>query len=261
MFFKDYFLSIADCLDSKFKGYKYDEQNPADRGELSEIFIKEFLTESLSSNLKIFRGGKIVNIDNTLSAQLDILACANNTITIFKDKGIYPIETVCGVFSVTATLTKQKLYDCIKEFKSIPKENPQFNYFGTINEQTNTEKWKNIFPFKCVWAYSGNISFEWEKILNELVENDPGVKKYLPDLIVVNKIGMIMKTEPESEFNDGKKVGKNFHYIDFVSAAKGQYWISFEHVLSKLYQFSNWQHFVTPNYEAYFNKDIETLND
>lgn len=28
---------------------------------------------------------------------------------IFGDKGIYPIETVYGVFSVTATLTKKKL--------------------------------------------------------------------------------------------------------------------------------------------------------
>src|ERR1051326_7822146 len=130
MFFKDYFLSLADVLDARFIGHQRAGQNPADIGELCEWFIKEFLDEALSSNLKIIRGGKIVNIQGKESNQLDVLACAKNTISIFSHKGIYPVETVGGVFSVTSTLSFPKLEKCIKEFASIPKDQPKLIFPG-----------------------------------------------------------------------------------------------------------------------------------
>jgi hypothetical protein len=63
MFFKNYFDSLADALQAKFTGHSRDGQNAADKGELSEIFIKEFLTDALSDQYKIFRGGNIISSD------------------------------------------------------------------------------------------------------------------------------------------------------------------------------------------------------
>jgi len=195
MFFKEYFNSLADCLDAKFQGMKRKEQNPSDEGELCEIFIKDVLIDLFVDNFKIYRGGKVVNINNLESKQLDILLLAKNSIKLFGDKGIYPVESVFGVFSVTATLSHKKLFeDCIKGFKSIPKDDPQFEFQHFIEipdlEQKMITGWQNLFPFKCIFGFTGNINEKWEEELNELVKKDPSVKVFLPDLIIVNKKGV-----------------------------------------------------------------------
>src|SRR5882757_3359743 len=115
MFFKNYFNSLADILDAKLKGYERDQMNPADKGELCEVFIKEFLQDTLGDNFRIFRGGKAVNSGGMESKQLDIVVCSKRMITIFLDKGVYPIETVKGVFSITSTLDLAKLDKCMEE--------------------------------------------------------------------------------------------------------------------------------------------------
>lgn len=260
MFFKKFFLSAADCLDLKFRGYETKSQNPADRGELAEIFIKEFLEETISGNLKIFRGGKVFDVSGKYSGQIDILACSNNTLTIFKDKGIYPIESVCGVFSVTSNLDRKKFEESLDNIKTLPLDNPTINVFPGFDANSVVSKWKKMFPFKCVWAFSGKISYEWELYLNSLVKDKPELKNTLPDLIVVNKVGMIVKIKPGDKFHDGRVITKDFHYTDFTKAAKGEYWSPFVHILNKLYLYSNWQYFIQPNYTAYFNADIELIN-
>jgi len=79
MFFKDYFNSVAECMNFKYKGHQRKNQNPVDKGELCEIFIKEFLEDTFSDHFKIFRGGKIISSDNGESKQLDIVLCSKNS--------------------------------------------------------------------------------------------------------------------------------------------------------------------------------------
>jgi len=258
MFFKDVFLSIADCMESKFKGSKYLGQNNADLGENAEIFVKEFLHDSLSSNLKIFRGGKIVNCEGKESSQIDVLVCSNNSITLFKDKGKYPVETVYGAFSITSNLHHKKLELCIKEFESIPKESPKFDISSSVNAVRCIEDWNNLFPYKCIWAFEGELTSKTVEYLEKMISDNPESRKYLPDLIVVNKKAMIQKTLPgKSELVGGGVINKNFHLTIFEQVGLNSYWIPLTHILSKLYIYSGWQHFVTPKYEDYFNKDLE----
>jgi hypothetical protein len=76
---------------------------------LCEIFVKEFLTNALEDNYRTVRGGQIVNSNDDHSKQIDIILCSKRTSKIFSDKGIYPTETVKGVFSITSTLDLPKL--------------------------------------------------------------------------------------------------------------------------------------------------------
>ncbi len=54
MFFNNYFNSVAEIIQAKFNGSSYNDQNPADKGELCEIFIKEFLIDSIGDNFISF---------------------------------------------------------------------------------------------------------------------------------------------------------------------------------------------------------------
>ena len=78
MFFKEYFKSIADVIDAKYKGHITLNQNNADKGELCEIFIRDFLVETLGDSFKIARGGKIIDFTGNYSRQLDIVLTAKN---------------------------------------------------------------------------------------------------------------------------------------------------------------------------------------
>jgi len=257
MFFKSYLLSVADCLQARFEGMQRKGQNPADKGELCEVFIKEFLTDFLSGQLRIFRGGKIVNIDNDNngSKQLDIVVTTRSSLKIFGDKGIYPIETVVGVFSITATLSRTKLDTCIEEFQSIPKKNPQFNFFP-IDSKKGVDHWYTHFPFKCVFAFAGDINQNWETELNGMAKEGDTVKDSLPDLIIINKKGMIGKVTPGvSKYLTGEVVlDKDFHFMDF--GLSDNFHFGFCHILNRLSILSHWQYFMTPKYYEYFNRDF-----
>ncbi len=52
MFFKNYLNGIAEMLDVKYKSFLRAEINPADIGELCELFVKEFLSECLASQVQ-----------------------------------------------------------------------------------------------------------------------------------------------------------------------------------------------------------------
>jgi hypothetical protein len=256
MFFKEYFISVADCLEAQYLGIQRKGQNPSDKGELCEIFLKSLLNDLFSDLFKIYRGGKIINVEKKRIKQIIVLS-AKNTIKIFGDKGIYPIESVYRVFSITATLDHPKLFSVIEEFKSIPKENPQFESINVLgfDEKEVLEKWNERFPFKCAFGFSGDINLSWEKELNEMVATDSNLKNYFPDLILVNKRGMITKVYPESaKTTDGSIISKDFHYTDFESYPN--YGAPIIVVANELYYLSSWQRTVVPAYPAYFNKDL-----
>jgi hypothetical protein len=138
MFFKNYFLGVADVLQAKFHGHERSNQHSGDKGELCENFVQEFLKDSLADNFKIFRGGQVINSHGQQSKQLDIVLCGKRTIKIFGDKGIYPVESVFGVFSITSTLSFSKLKDCMHEFHSIPKHDYYFSMEKFYGEASTT---------------------------------------------------------------------------------------------------------------------------
>ena len=256
MFFKNYFNSIAEIINFRYQGSKRNNQNPSDKGELCEIFLKEFLNETLNDLFKIFRGGKVVSSANIESKQLDIVICSKKSLKIFGDKGIYPIETVLGTFSITSTLTKKKLEDCIKEFQSIPKQ-PRFFYEGMEKEahidEPTMQRWNQYVPFKCVWAYSGMLKTEWVKYLNLLVKKGVFDWNLLPDLIVVNKVGMLLKDQ-DFEFNGFTERLPYYSFEDFhITQNQGS---CFSHMLHSLFLASTWESVILPNYSAYFSKDL-----
>jgi len=255
MFFRDYFNSIADYLEAKFKGMQRKGQNPVDKGELCEMFIKDFLHDLFSNRFEIFRGGKIVNIDNLESKQIDILLTSKNTIKIFGDKGIYPIESVYGVFTVTATLDHPKLFDCIEELKSIPKQNPKFVMHPLLNSAQVREKWNRRFPYKCVFGFTGDINQRWCDELNQIVEQNSATKEYLPDSIVVNKKGAINKIHNKpKELIGGGTTEDDFFYTDFAQFK--YYGAPISQIANDLFILSNWQQYIFPAYNEYFNKDF-----
>lgn len=138
--------------------------------------MKDLLNDLFSDSFKIYRGGKIVDINNSESKQLDIVLTAKNTIKLYGDKGIYPIESVFVVFSITANLTYEKLHDCLEEFKSIPKNNPQIEFYGGLNESATLNKWKERFPYKCIFGFTGDINQNWEDELNKMVMENEKIK-------------------------------------------------------------------------------------
>ena len=83
MFIKAYFNSIMEKLDAEFRGMEIRGQNPSDKGELCEIFLKNLLDDIFSDQFKIFRGGKVINIDENESKQMDIVLLAKNTPKLF----------------------------------------------------------------------------------------------------------------------------------------------------------------------------------
>jgi hypothetical protein len=263
LFFKEYFISIADCLDAQFRGMQRAKQNPADKGELFEVFVKNLLYDLFCDQFKIFRGGKIVDIGNNESSQMDIVLTAKNSIKIFGDKGIYPVESVFGIFSITATLDHTKLFDgkrgVIKEFKSIPKNNPQFIYNTFIegipgHEERMLNYWRDKIPFKCVFGFDGDISESWERELNEIVAGNKDDKHSLPDLIIVNKKGMILKLDGPTKTNKGYIIDKDFHFTRFVNYTN--YGAPLIQLAATLFSLSDWQNTLITKYGEYFKKDV-----
>ncbi|HOO53938.1 MAG TPA: hypothetical protein PLM24_01030 [Methanothrix sp.] len=248
----------------KLQGIRRDGQNSTDKGELCEMFIKEVLYDLFSDNFKIYRGGKIVNINNSESDQLDVLLLSKNSIKLFGDKGIYPVESAYGVFSVTATLDHPKLFEgCIKEFKSIPKQNPMIQFLNFIEipdlEQKMLRYWYERFPFKCVFGFKGDINANWETELNLLAKENPDAKSYLPDIIIVNKKGMIRKLYGKEKAlkADGTELtisDKDFHYTDFKKY--NNYGAAINILAKELYDLSHWQYNFAVQYQSYFKKDL-----
>lgn len=252
MFFKNHFNGLSEILDVKYKSSLRDGINSADIGEMCEIFIKEFLASCLDEHYKIFRGGNIINTVGNLSSQLDIVLTNRNTLKIFGDKGIYPIETVIGVFSITSNLTYSKLKKSLKEISSIPKHNYCFSmekFYGRSFFDDTEKVWKNTVPYSCIFGFRGKINNKWiAKINVELSKVSD--KSLWPSMIVVNKKGVIEKFIKKNE------TGEIEHWYEYVSIdTKEKYGLYISRILFHLYNLSNEQNFRRPNYANYFGKD------
>lgn len=264
MFIRGYFNSIMEILDAQFKGMARKGQNPTDRGELSEVFVENFLTDIFSDQFKIFRGGKIIDIDEAESKQIDIVLLAKNTPKLFGNKGVYPIESVFGAFSVTSDLSHTKLFGngksgIIDEFQSIPKNEPRFEFnkpsLALPSWETSVmDMWNKRFPFKCAFGFTGDINRNWETELNTMVVDNNDFKNSLPDLIVVNKKGVIRKSlNKPTQLIGGGTTDKDFFYTSFEHADCA---IAIATIVNELYVLSTWQDIIAPKYHEYFNKDF-----
>lgn len=252
MFFKNYFNGLTDALDAKYRAYNRHNINSADIGELCELFIKEILNDCLDDHYGVYRGGNV--IDHTgkpsgQSGQLDILIVNKNALKIFGDKGLYPIETVSAVFSITSNLTLPKLKKCIKELVKIPKAYARFkieNFYGKDFQDRIMKAWKYLIPMSFVFGFKGTISAKWINKINEEAKkiND---KSLLPVLIIVNKKGIIER----------KLVNKEmvYQYTSIDDIERSGEWLS--RVLFHLYDIRRFQTFLNPQYENYFRKDYE----
>lgn len=240
-----------------YLGHTRNNQNPADKGELCEIFIKKFLEDFLGDIFKIFRGGKIVDSENRESKQIDILIAARNTLKFFGDKGIYPIESIYGVFSITSSLGYKKMLSCLDELASIPMSHPKFMIIdSTLSHDLVVQKWRECLPYKCVFGFNGDINQKWADELNEYVASGRYSKNTLPDAIVVNKTGLITKAGEfaKSEYLKKGILVKDFHYTDLNLLKNNG--VVFHHILNDLFVLNTWQYKITPQYHAYLNKDM-----
>lgn len=247
MFFKNYFNGLSEALDAKYRAYKRDKINSADIGELCEIFIREILNDFLDDHYKIFRGGNIINHIGQNSGQIDIVLTNKSALKIFSDKGIYPIESVSAIFSITSNLTLYKLKKSIKEIQRIPKSNYKFrieNFYGDDFINKVHHAWKKLVPFSCVFGFKGKISQKWVSELNKEAKNVVD-KSLLPVLIIVNKKGIIERDLLSDE------VVYTFNTID--SKEKYGEWLS--RVLYRLYDMNRFQIYIYPKYEYYFSQD------
>lgn len=258
MHFKDYCDSIADKLEAQLKGYSHSDLNPADKGELCEGFIKEFVEDALGDTYRIFRGGKIINSGGGISKQLDVVVCSRQAIKFFSNKGKYPTEIVKGVFSITATLDLAKLGDCLAEFASIPKKGYHFHLpkdLYTENFKNETQRiFENITPVCVVFAYKGNINASWVDRLMEWINTNNPNPSLTPSFIIVNKKGMIFRRVTKTGEN---RLNYTFHYIDFaISGHPGE---AFTSVLFDLYNLAKEDQYMTVDYSYYFNIDQDSI--
>lgn len=259
MFFKEYFKSVADIIEAKYKGHLTLNQNPADKGELSEIFIKDFLIETLGDSFKIARGGKIIDYKGELSKQLDIIIQGKKSLKLFYDKGIYPTETVYGVISVTSTLDKKKVLDCCDEFISIPRKNLIVsieNYVGNDYMEKTKVFWRTHLPVKVIFAYTGTLQKDW---IPEIIEKskkshhtDQSWINNVPDLIIVNKKGYFIKGY-NKEVTDCM-----LQYFSF-DENHDNYGLPFSKILLWLNTIAYEEAIVKPVLEYYLNQDKSTI--
>ena len=108
--------------------------------------------------------------------------------------------------------------------------------------------WKTLLPYKCVFAYKGDIAEEWINDLKELSKDCEIPMNVIPDLIIVNKIGFIEKIPT-------KEMIPNFSFIKFSDVYKN-YGFPFGKLLYHLNNFSREEYLLQPELKEYFNKDM-----
>lgn len=260
MIFRDYLNAVADVMHAKFEGNRWQGQNPADIGEVCETLIKEFLSQFLSSQFAIFRGGHIVSIAGGKSKQMDVVLCSRNYPSIFAEKGIYPVESVLGAFSVTSNLGREKLRETVSCLASIPNEDPRFFYIapwsGAVEPNLQViEAWKRRVPYRCVFAINGVLDDESVRGLNKQVDSGQFPQERLPNLIVVNRQGMIVRNHFELRVN-GSPVNGHFYYSDLRGQQTG--WQPLGHIINELTQiYALWGSSALPKYNEYFDRDAQ----
>jgi hypothetical protein len=227
--------------------------NSADKGELCEIFIKNFLRNYLDDHYKIFRGGNVINLKGEKSPQLDIIITNRACLKIFEDKGIYPIETLIGVLSITSTLTHSKLKTDLQVLASIPKRSYCFKmekYFGEKFFHETHKVWEMVVPFSCIFGFEGDLKSNWHSDLTYHL-NKTADKSLCPTLVIVNKVGMFEK------INEMKPDGTFHHYYRFISLkSSDSQGMGLGVILNDLYNLSREQYYRHPDYDKYFQQDF-----
>jgi hypothetical protein len=258
MHFKEYCDSIADKLQAQLKGYSHADLNPADKGELCEVFIKEVIEEALGDTYRIFRGGKIITAGGGISKQLDVVVCSKHAIKFYSNKGKYPTETVKGVFSITSTLDLGKLDDCLVEFASIPKSGYHFIFPKDLYPEkfvVETQRvFENLTPVSCIFAYNGNIQSSWVDHLTQWIEKNNPNPSLTPTFIVVNKKGMIYRVVTRVSDTRWRF---SYQYVDF--AATGHPGEAFSRILNDLFNLAKEEQYMHPDYIYYFNADQDSV--
>jgi hypothetical protein len=212
------------------------------------------LEQTLGDLYRIQFGGKVVNIDNDESKQIDIILASKRTPKLFADKGIYPIESVFGAFSITSTMDHAKLLSDLQVFASIPRRNLQFWTPSYLSGPDLTAQWLEIFPSQTVFAFQGEIKSEWADEMHDIVEADPAKLVQMPEAVVVNKVGMIQKVPTGIRSTSlGRPITKRFHYVDFT--AEGDFFYGLMPTIGHLYKLSTCENYVQCNFLAYFNRD------
>lgn len=252
-FFKKHYISVAACLEAKANALL--SGHTGDMGELCEIFVKEFLEDSFGGIARIFRGGTVIDSQGNTSKQVDIVISPINTLKISSDKGLYPIESVYGVFSITKKLDHKKIFSkdprdggCVENLKTVGMLKPMFHFLfeGSSLKLPDLEFHKASHPYKCVFGYTGDINSGWVDELNQIVQQSPNDCGFLPDLIVVNKKGYI-----------DKRYKNQKAYFDYVDLTKtGNYGSPFIMLVHSLLLFLDWQNALRPEYHLYFNQDL-----
>jgi hypothetical protein len=261
MFFKDYLSATADIIDAKFRGHRWQGQNSADIGEVCETFVNEFINQFLSNQFSIFRGGNIVSVVGKKSDQMDIVLCSKSCPVLFTNKGLYPIEAVLGAFAVTSNLTPAKLVGSVNCLASIPDENPRFYYIapwrGTVEPDADMIKtWKRRVPYRCIFGVNGVLDSDSVAELNEAVAENRYALERMPDIIVVNRRGMILKNRSDL-LVEGKPVEGHFYFTDVQAEPRS--WMPLAHIINDLAQVSAlWGGCILPKYNEYFEADMTT---
>lgn len=151
-------------------------------------------------------------------------------------------------------MDKSKLQSCISEFQSIPNKDYSFSIPGYIPHDyviETIQAWEVLFPFKCLFAYNGEINKEMIEEINKLNKENGGSINLLPDLIMVNKKGIIRKEL--IEFKNNTPIFRyNFHNFD----EKTPIGTPFSYILFHLFNHSNEEFLLRTKYENYFNSDV-----
>ncbi len=91
--------------------------------------------------------------------------------------------------------------------------------------------------------------------LSQMEKSGPIRHEDMPDLVIVNKRGMIIRGGDEVRMASGIPTKAPYHFIDFAKMRDDYFWVSW--LLAKLHDLSKLQHFVFPDYTAYFNPEMD----
>jgi hypothetical protein len=253
----------AECekLDIDYRAIGHPHLNGADLGEHCERLFADLLERYLAGVYDIFRGGVVVGLKGLPSRQVDIVLTAKNALRVFGDKGLYPIESVFGVVSVTSTMTARKFESSIEEFPRLPRGalGLQPFKFGLDGQKAAAycaellSTRATTIPYKCIFAFDGDLKTDWATELQDRVASNHTAEAELPDLVVVNKKGMILKV-PEGKTKSGRKHLPYFQLFEFSQTGRFFYPLAF--MLNKLFVLSQFQHRCVPRYDLYLGQDF-----